>query len=287
MIHSDRKQIDFNKVYHSNNYGDFIILKEVDPVNSKRMILVKFLNSDELNPEHIGVYELSTALKGEIKDPYLKNICGVACIGNAKSTINGSIDKRYRVWSDMISRCYNVNYTPYKSHGACGVTVCLQWHCYEYFLCDVVNLPGYQEWINCSQGEYELDKDILQQNIPINMRVYSPTTCMFVPSYKNAQTIRRDNEVSKYVGVQAGGSVGKFRVKIGPKESRLSIGTFDDEIAAANAYNAYAEYFNDELGYDKYMINDVPYMTPMEIKSHTNSKIYPGIPMYRIIDHNK
>lgn len=46
----------------------------------------------------------------------------------------------------------------------------------------------------------------------------------------------------------------------------IIIGRFDSEIAAANAFNSYS------LRYDRgeliKLINDVPYMTPEEVKSH-------------------
>lgn len=33
--------------------------------------------------------------------------------------------------------------------------------------------------------QYHLDKDILQEGIPTNMKKYSPETCMFIPAREN------------------------------------------------------------------------------------------------------
>ena len=40
---------------------------------------------------------------------------------------------------------------------------------------------------------YELDKDYLQQNIPIENRIYSPETCMFITKADNLQLALNEN----------------------------------------------------------------------------------------------
>ena len=75
-----RTNIDYNKVYTSNNSGDFIIVKELESrithgTSSVRQILIRFLKTG---------YETITTpdsiIKGCIKDPYYPSIFGVACI---------------------------------------------------------------------------------------------------------------------------------------------------------------------------------------------------------------
>lgn len=276
--------IDYNRIYHSNNYGDFIILEELPrSYDGRRMIRIKFLNTDPINPEHIEICKLTDAMRGEVKDHYLKIICGVACIGHANSVVNGSLDRHYRVWSDMIHRTYDPNYKDYYNYGGAGVSICPKWLCYEFFLQDVMFIKGYEDWWN-NPGCYELDKDTLQANIDRCNKVYSLDTCAFIPSIKNAQyaSVTKDNKFSKYVGVTKGQS-NRFRCRIGTKQNRINLGSYDDEIAAANIYNCYAYEYNVRNNTNRYMINNVPYMTPNEIREHSTSS-FPGVPLYILRD---
>lgn len=43
----------------------------------------------------------------------------------------------YRIWADMLKRCYNPNSTSYPWYGALGVKVCTEWHLFENFYRDM------------------------------------------------------------------------------------------------------------------------------------------------------
>lgn len=47
----------------------------------------------------------------------------------------------YNIWSDMLTRCYNVNRKRYKDYGGRGITVCERWHHFENFFADIGNRP--------------------------------------------------------------------------------------------------------------------------------------------------
>jgi hypothetical protein len=44
----------------------------------------------------------------------------------------------YRVWSAMLARCNNPNDPRFKTYGARGVRVCLQWHTFARFMEDLI-----------------------------------------------------------------------------------------------------------------------------------------------------
>ena len=90
---------------------------------------------------------------------------GITDIKNSRNT------KEYEIWSSMIQRCYSKNYQnthpTYKNN-----SVSLEWE----------KLSDFKRWYNINYIEgYQLDKDIF---IP-NNKVYSPTSCIFIPQNIN------------------------------------------------------------------------------------------------------
>lgn len=114
--------------------------------------------------------------KGEVKNPYCPTLCGVGYIGETNTSENNKRLKSHSVWCDMLRRCYDVKFKQYKNYGGKGITVCDEWKCYANF----------KQWFDNNYYELEgeniqLDKDILIEN----NKIYSPTTCMFIPQYIN------------------------------------------------------------------------------------------------------
>jgi hypothetical protein len=73
------------------------------------------------------------------------------------------------------------------------------------------------------------------------------------------------NKVNKYRGVYKNGA--RYQSTIIINGTKINIGSFDDEIAAANAYNYYRRYMLGE--YDMIQVqNNVPYMSGEEFFSH-------------------
>lgn len=53
--------------------------------------------------------------------------------------------KVYKVYNNMMSRCYNKNHNSYRSYGAKGVTVCKEWKDnFENFLSDIDKIEGFR-----------------------------------------------------------------------------------------------------------------------------------------------
>lgn len=132
-----------------------------------------------------GVYTKSQIKRGTIKDRFMPTVSGVGYIGNVKSYKS---DKIYSVWHNMLSRCYDEKNIDYKMYGKIGVRVCLRWHSFENFKNDIKNIEGFDENM-FFDNKLQLDKDKKQLNIPMNKRIYSPYTCIFL-------TIKDNNNFS-------------------------------------------------------------------------------------------
>ena len=161
--------IHIGAVYQSNGNGSFIVLEKCESDNYR----IKFIDTGTVKKvrEHCIV-------QGCVRDQYRRNVCGVACTGNAKT--KGANKQYYSVWHDMICRCYD---TKNKRHLAYkNVTVCDRWLVFENFLSDVKLMNDFDEEL-FSRGELVLDKDIKQRFL--EHKVYSPETCSWVSKHEN------------------------------------------------------------------------------------------------------
>ena len=277
MANNSINKIDYDKVYHTNNYGDFVFLQEVEPYRyttsygrpqTERMAKIRFLQT---NTEII--VRVRDAIAGRIKDPYYPKICGVAYTGNTYT--NKDHKFFYDKWRAMIDRCYNKNnsnYKYYKNH-----SVDPEWLCFENFLRDVPLIAGYHEMIaNRDKIKYSLDKDILQPRI--ENKIYSKNTCMWIPLSENsmyAAITYKDSKKdasSKYYGVTL--DRGNYKVQPSVKDTYMNpVGSYTDEIAAVNM----REYFR-KLYHPNVIPNeDYPYMPLNEAIKYkcTNKKRKP------------
>lgn len=259
----DRKKRipDLNKEYKSNNYGPFIFLELLGTCGTDHnRAKIQFIDTGT-----IKVITVSDALNGNILDEYRPSFCGVACIGNADTNC-----REFDVWRAMIERCYNPKNTSYRSYGAKGISVCNRWLCFEYFLEDIKFLSGYDLWLN-NPGEYALDKDILQMDVPENLKIYSPHTCCFVDRVTNSkyaakyQNEMNESRTSKYMGVSRDHGTDIFRCI--PTINNCAHQTrYLTEEAAAAMYNHVNLFYYPDI--DPNLLNDVPYMTMDEIQAH-------------------
>lgn len=201
---------------------------------------------------YIHAYAKSVIERGAVYDPYFPVTLGIGYMGEIEHR-DEYLNKAYDTWYDMLARCYSAKHKKYKYYGGKGVTVCKRWHCFANFYADIRALPNYDKWCIANSHEWHLDKDILQSNIPINQKIYSPETCMFVHIMDNCFEMQRrktgSNTCSRGVSEDY---PGKFRVCIG----RMNYGTYTNPIAAANVYNFVCRY----RGYPMDLMNQVPFM---------------------------
>lgn len=268
--------IDFNKSYYNKRGQEFKIIEEVEPRVSKtrtyRMVKIRFITGYET------IARLDYILGGDvgIVDRFTPTVHGVGCLGYAIPKLNMSMYKR---WSGMISRCYNENDNKYPAYGGIGVTVCERWKRLDFFLEDIVNLPGYHDMITNPDTPYELDKDTLQQYLPVGQcKIYSPETCMFIKSINNNLQRIIDNKPNyknnQYYGVQQN-KAGNYSVRIRDGKDNATIGTCTDIKAAANLYDDFAKKNNKQL------FNDVEYMSREECAKYLVQ------PIQMLVDENK
>ena len=129
------------QIYNNNEGYKAICTK----YNDRNDIYVQFLDKYKCI-----IHTTWTKFKnGKFHNPYAITVYNKGCIGNVTTKNENYI--AYRIWSDMLCRCYTNRYPTYKD-----CSVCDEWLCFEFFL----------EWfkenyykINCET--INLDKDIL------------------------------------------------------------------------------------------------------------------------------
>ena len=165
-----------------NNFGSKMVIKEYRGC----------MDIDVYFPEYNWTFKHATYQSfknGKIKCPYEPSIYGVGYLGEGKyvATENGRHKKEYRIWYDVLRRCYDPKvqekYPTYK-----GCTV-------ENYL---LNFQNAAEWIKNNYYEVlgermHLDKDILCKG----NKVYSRETCIFVPERINTLFVKRDKSRGK------------------------------------------------------------------------------------------
>lgn len=260
------KPFEIGAIWSSKNFGDFVITDILEKEKGKnRNIIVRFLTKNIFDFYTTTIVRIDHAKDGIVVDYYQPNICNVACRGYAVTQINGVRLKEYEIWHNIIYRCYDHNNTSYDRYGGKGVKTCKRWLCYEYFYNDLPSIPGYELWKNNPEN-YHLDKDSLQQNIPINNRIYSPETCKFITRLENSLLVDK-SPLSGYRGViLIDRGFGKtYAVQVAGK----NFGVYKNPIAAANMYNMIGR----SIGYPEYCLNNVPYMDALEIYKYRSKPV--------------
>ena len=223
------------ETYESPRYGKYTIIGDEPPKvydgKNIRMVKVKFLVTGTER-----IIRLDMARRGQAKDPYAKTIAGIGYIGEVEE---GSYDKReYDVWRQLILRCYDPCSNMYRFYGAVGVKVDPRWHCFANFLEDIRKLPGYDKF-KYAGSTYQIDKDFLQTDKSSHQKIYGPNTCVFMPGTDNARLatkIHKDTTSSEYSGLYRLEN-GNFQCRIMVNGEDCFLGTYSNEIAAANMYN--------------------------------------------------
>lgn len=253
-------------VLQSNTSGPFIIIKNLGCIDSRNRCLIKFINT-----ESICNVMTHNAISHRVKDPALNGISldfDPNRIDDYELYINNLLKTIYK---HMMDRCYNINSNKYLSYGALGVSVCPEWkNNINNFICDARYIDGFNKFYN-RPFLYELDKDYKQLNTPKHLKIYSKETCIFLYYQDNINLKCIENKKEGYFGVEKTAS-GNYHARIEYNHNRIDIGTFNNAIAAANAYNLY------QLKIGNYelvpLLNDVQFMPPNEfIKYNVNPKL--------------
>ena len=211
------------------NYNNFGSKMEIVKYNKNNDIDIYF---EEYN--WIAKHRQYTSFKnGTVRCPYEKTILNIGCIGEGKYKVweNGKHTKYYDIWHDMIKRCYSDKYHK-RETSYIDVNVCEEWH----------NFQNFAEW--CEENYYEvegerihLDKDILNHG----NKIYSPSTCIFVPQRINALFIK-----SKKIrgDLPIGVSLNKNTIRVHCSDINnkpIDLGSYDTPEEAFLVYKQYKE----------------------------------------------
>ena len=111
---------------YSNKYGDVKTIQKID----KDHVLIEFVDKNIFGEHTRRIVRFSNIIHSSVKDPYAPIIYGVACKGNAITTINKKKVREYVLWFSMINHTYS-------SRSKNDSYVCKRWLCYEFFLQDI------------------------------------------------------------------------------------------------------------------------------------------------------
>ena len=172
--------------------------------------------------------------RGNIKCPYEKRCFGIGYLGEGKykTKENGKLTDKYKIYHDMLRRCYDLKYQEkYPTYKGCTVE--------DYLL----NFQNMGEWLK--ENYYEipgekmcLDKDILCKG----NKIYSRETCIFVPERINLLFIKSDNaRGDNPIGVTPRES-GNYQVHCNNGYGKLiPLGTYSTKEEAFQVYKKYKE----------------------------------------------
>ena len=131
----------------------------------------------------------------------------------------------YSIWQNMKARCKGSTSHNKKYYTDKGITVCDEW---------VNDFPAFKAW--ALQNGYN---DTLSIDRKDNNSGYSESNCRWSTQSTQVENTRilKSTNTSGYRGVSKNGSKWRARIQVDGKEK--SLGTFDNILDAAKAYDSY------------------------------------------------
>lgn len=167
---------------------------------------------------------------GEVRDKMAPRTCGVGILGDTPTTdSSGETLKSYITWRNILVRCYTCNENKNPTYKNC--TVCDEWLYY----------PHFKVWYdnNYIKG-FVIDKDILQNGL-VN-KVYSSSTCCFIPQYVNGLlTFNQESDSGLSNGVCYTKDHKHYRARSALRNESEYLGTFSTEDEAFEVYKTHKE----------------------------------------------
>ena len=205
------------KTFESTSYGTFKIIS----YNGCDDVQVRFVDTG---------YTVSTTIsnitRGNVRDRLKPTIFGVGILGESKTTSREKHCKEYILWVTMLGRCYDENkQIRQPTYIGCTVSDNL-----KYF-------PYFKEWCSKQVGfnndGWDLDKDILIKG----NKVYSESTCCFVPQEVNKLFTKVDkSRGSLLIGVHFYKKTKKYCASMGVDSKTKRLGYYSTEQEAFQAY---------------------------------------------------
>lgn len=234
----NNKNIEFKK----ERLGEVRKNKEV--LGNYKMKIIEYNKANDIVVEFQDRYKAKVRTRyshfknGDVKNPYHPSIFNIGYIGEGKFKSRdekGNKTIEYIVWRNMIQRCYDP-YTINKHLTYKDCFVCEEWHNFQNFA------KWYEEnYYECNNERMELDKDILIKG----NKVYSPTTCIFVPDRINILFVKNDKNRGEYpIGVHWRNDVKKFVARCSTSnkdKKRIHLGLYDTVNEAFYCYKQFKE----------------------------------------------
>lgn len=214
-----KKSIHTGDIFNSNDGSSCVV---VDSPKGRKA-LVRFRDS---RSHEAWIYKTNLA-RGELKNPYHPSLCGIGFVGvgDFGSWGKGKVCPVYSRWANMLKRCYETG----EKHGSYeGCWVSTEWHDLQEFGKWIVSQPLW------GREDCDVDKDLLCTG----NKVYSPQSCLLVPSRLNYLLVRPRTSKGLPVGVSFRG--GKYQAKCRDSNSRhATLGTFSCPDEAFAVYRRY------------------------------------------------
>lgn len=165
------------------------------------MKIIKYRSSSDIDIMFLDEYNYvkthgaySNFIHGAVNNPYDRTVYDIGYIGLGDHAIKIGNEKTqaYRVWHEMIARCYAEAQKEKCPTYFNIATVCEEWKCYQTFADWYIN-----QQYECNE-RLHLDKDILY---PGN-KIYSPYTCILVPARINSIFSNKSNNRKLPTGVK-------------------------------------------------------------------------------------
>lgn len=130
---------------------------------------------------------------GQVKRGMTKS-CGCYSVDYPSRYVHGvSNNSLYRIWCNIISRCYDKKSINYHNYGERGVFMCDDWLKDPKLFIDWAIANGWKKGL-------QVDKDIKSKELGISPAFYSPDTCSIVTQEENLNCTRASKFVT-YNGV--------------------------------------------------------------------------------------
>ena len=159
--------------------------------------------------------------------------------GKYPAKVNGKLVKEYRLWTDMLIRCYNKKFHEARPTYV-GCSVSENFKAFSYF----------HEWCQTQIGfgdcDFSLDKDLIYKG----NKEYNENNCVFIPLEINNVLVKRQLYRGELpIGVSKNRN--NFQAHCSYKGKVKALGTFNTPELAFNAYKTFKEAHIKELA-EKY-----------------------------------
>lgn len=170
--------MEIGKIFKNKDDLEFVVISKNKEKSNLKYI---YYNVEFIKSGYRCCSRTESINSGSVKDKLMKSQCNIGSIGYINTR---QYSHEYRIWKDMIQRCYNPKDKSYLYYGAKGITVCNRWLRFDNFVNDIPDIPNYNEYL-FRRHKQRLDKDIRTKNI--DNKKYSPQTTMWVSELKNQQ----------------------------------------------------------------------------------------------------